>query len=601
MAMGEFVSENNSIAENPTESEIKEPVICISRVNNLCCQFNRLCKNFFTFLKQKFNKDFINILYITAEEPPTDYILSLQKQYPDKIITVLIPLLEITDNSEKLPIKISYFMQNKKNNADVYRLPVGSDNINVYGIYTDIFSNIQNDSDIYNIKYLSHFTKIARHTALNLKPDIIHVNNVPFFMGLELESARKYKCSAKYIQTIHNFNMYQDVEPFWAAINFADKKALDKICSDNCIKNCLSGIFNIKHDLNLKKTKTYINYIYEKYEEYRQNVDTGEQTKENIMLVRMNERILKLFPKMEAQNISEYNPMYYSLKSADINVIHSPSVNTPDWAKALDFQSLVLKKISHQNNPIHKTFDTINFKDNRNYNKRFLLHECSEKRIEMRLYDESLFSGNEVNLRGHLDFLYSAPLLFIKLNEYTSLQDIKTVSLAVLQAFEQRKNIQIIYNFPKNLNNKYLASLLEFFESQQALNGKWLAVEGNLNLPQFLSASDMILIPSGNCLNVEQTFYEALKYGCIPVVTNDGAPGKIIAEIYGNISYNSESNKIGDIAQIDENFENMLFKMMDFYQNNRLGWNTVIKNVMDYNSNWDFITIENYNRLYEKI
>ncbi len=584
--------------ENSSEKEQLEKEETVDLHKEFRIQYRLIRKQLSAFLREKFKKNFVNVLYVTAQTPPEEFIIAMQKQYPDKNIKVLIPLFEEKRNLEKTSIKFDYFMQNKMHSACVYKIPAGYENVQIFGVYTDVFSNIQAENDIYDIKYISHFSKIARKTALKLKPDFIHADNVPLLMGLELEGKWLTGYPIKYIQTLHNYTMYKDIEPFWAAINLANKNEMKKICNDNAIRSSLASIFNLNPDKKLKKTNAYINYIYTKYDEYRQNVDVNEETRENVLLRRMNDRIIKLFPKITVKDESLYNPAYLSMKQAVVRAVNASAEEPPAWAKMLrDVMVLPVKSGKTVNGKIRHPFDVINFRETRDLNKKYLVRELSEKRIEMKFIDIGLFEEDNVLIRGYLDSFFKAPLFFIWINEHTNSDDIKTASLAVLKAFELRKNIQVIYNYPKNLNNKYLNSLFEFFESQPALKGKWVAIEGKINIPQFISASDMILMPSGNCLGIESILYTALKYGCIPIVSKEGFDPDTVTDIFDDMSTGCAFKNSG----ISENYDDAFLKALEFYTSNPAPWNIVIKNAMNSNCGWDFKSLEKYNNIYEEL
>ena len=553
-------------------------------------------------IRKQLKKDFAVVLYVTVEEPPTDFILSLQKQYPDKMVKVLKPIFEITKDMEKTSISVDYYLQNKKRNATIYKLASGCSHVEIFGAYTSMFSKIQKTSDIYNIRYLSHFVKIARKTALKMKPDVVHAENIPFFMGLEAGNRWTSGYPIKVVQTVHDNTMYPPLEPFWAIINLVNKKEIERIYQDKFIVNNLAMVFNLEKDKKNKKLRACLNYLYNHYDNYRKKVDVTEQTKENVLLKRLNDRIKKIFPNFVHKNHDFYNPMYYSLKRANIRVFNSMPENSKNIEDMVgEFRCLHNKYEQNNVYKIHYKYDLTNYREVRPLNKKFLVRELSEKRIETRFIDMNLFEDDEINICGYLDSFYRAPLFFVMFNEYTKEDDMKNVSAAIIKAFELRKNLQVIYNFPKNLQNTYLDSLFEFFQSQQALNGRWAAIEGKLSVGQFMSSADMMLFPSGKSFGVEKTLYTALKYGCVPIVSNSGICSDIVTDILDDMTNGcgfKNNNGTGDEIK---DFEAIFIRALDFYANNSSSWNVLIKNAMSYNSGWDFESIEKYNNLYDDV
>ncbi len=597
--MEDIVSQiENASSERASEQKNRNDLY-----HEICLRYRLARKTFSSFLRNYLKKDFINILYITAEEPPTDYIMSFQRQYPDKAIKVLIPLFNIdNDKTGKAFAKIDYFMHGKMNSASLCHVRSGVHNVQIFGIYTENFSKIENHKDIYSMKNLAEFVKAARKAAHVLKPDIIHAENIPLLMGLELENSWLSGSPIKYVQSVYNYQMFKDTEPFITAVTFANKNEMKRICSDKNIRKNLSIIFNTELPKTVNKTLAYINYILKKYDEYRKNVGAEKDSQENVILKRMDERILRLFPKMAYKDKSLYNPLYYSLKCANAKILYSKPEEEPKWADSVkNILSLPIKSNIDNDNKIHSEFDTDNFKEVRFLNKRYVLREFSQKRIELKFIDLNIFAEEDVNIHGYLDSFYRAPLFFIPLNEYTDLQYIKTVSLAVLKAFELKKNIQVIFNYPKNMNNTYLNSLLDFFESQHILRGKWLALEGKINIPQFVSGADMILIPSDNYLKIENFLFNALKYGCIPVLSKNGFTNSGISDIFDDLNNGCVFRAKSDSEDSTSEYENVFLKALDFYTNNNTCWNPIIKNAMNYDYTYDFETLEKYNSIYEEL
>ena len=603
MAMGDTASENELEINNlSTEQHSAE----VDFMHEFKIDYRLIRKKVSAFIRKQLRKNFINILYITVEQPPTNFICSLQKQYPDKIIKVLVPIFdnsEYFNTKDKVTQTFDYFVQNKTYSAQVFKIPNEKDNIEIHGIYSDGFSHIKNQKDIYNIKYMSHFTKTARKAAVKLKPDIIHADNIPLLLGLELGNRWSSGFPIKYLQTVHNTTMYSNIEPFWAAIFIANKKEMKKICNDNKIIASLEELFNVKL-YKSKKINNCLKYLYNHFEDFRNNVSIEDNTRENIILKRIDRQIIKMFPNFIPKGQFSYNPILYSAKKANCFAVNSISKDEPEWIKSIEKYDYLKKKSENIfDQKVHHTFDVNNFREVRNLNKRYLIRELSEKRIETKFIDMNLFSDNEVQINGYLDsFFIKSPLYIAPFNEYAKESDIKAVSLAILKAFELRKNIQIIYNFPKDFHSSYLKSLIEFFESQSALDGKWISIEGSINMPQFLSAADMVLIPSGSCLNVEKILYTALKYGCIPVVSNEGICGDTIVDIFDDINIGCGFKK-GDSSETSESeteFESTFLKALNFYTSQTSSaWNPIIKNAMNYDTNWDFESIEKYNEVYE--
>jgi hypothetical protein len=599
--VSDTVAEEEKVPETVTvtkKAELKKDLLSAYRL---------LRRKFFAFFRKYFNNSFTKILFITLENEPKNFILNLQKQYPDKIITVIKPLLVITEDIEQNAEKFEYFAQNKKNTAYLYENPIFEDNIKVIGIYPDGYGVVKKHAELYTIQYIAHFISAVRIAEKKYKAEIIHAENIPYFLGLEL--GEKYKKNKKILQIFHDTSVYPNIEPFWAAINIADKKSMKKLCKDNIIRKNLISLFKIEDKKDYSKISEGFEYLYKNFDSFRKEITPDMNISENILLKRLNERITKLFPNMiylrKYQKL--YNPMHYSLKRADNKGLHTIPYDKGDTKDCI---YLPLKSEINKNDNIIQNFDVTNYRTVKLVNKQYLIKEFSEKRIETKFTDMNLFDDEEVTVSGYIDAFYKAPLLFVPVTDNASDSDIQLVSYAVLKLFEQKKNIQVIFNFPKNFDNGYFKSLLEFFTNQQLLNGRWIAIEGKLNLARFSVASDMILLSSGKLFDIENLLYTALAYGCVPIIKNQGVCGNIVTDIFedmnngfgfksSNIKKNNNDWTEDEVSLEKELYTNTIIRALNFYTFNNSNWKILTKNAIKYDSSWDFETIEKYNNVYE--
>ena len=95
--------------------------------------------------------------------------------------------------------------------------------------------------------------------------------------------------------------------------------------------------------------------------------------------------------------------------------------------------------------------------------------------------------------------------------------------------------------------------------------------------------------------------YDSLCYGCIPIIGNDGFSGADVSDIFEDMNNGCvfKADKISENSE--DNYEPLLLKALEFYTNNSASWNLIIKNAMDFESGWDFASIEKYNNLYEEL
>ena len=99
-----------------------------------------LRKKMSRILKSVKKREFAQVLYVTLDEPPVDYILAFRQQYPDKVIKVLTAVDEI-EGLENTNIHFEYYLQNRMNTARLYKFPKTRNNIEIYGLYSSAFFN----------------------------------------------------------------------------------------------------------------------------------------------------------------------------------------------------------------------------------------------------------------------------------------------------------------------------------------------------------------------------------------------------------------------------------------------------------------------------
>ena len=270
--------------------------------HDLKMYFRLFRKKISTLMREKMQKNFTNIIYLTVdcppytskssrEDSPIEYITELRKQYPDNDIRVIIPIINLDDEfrpSKKLSVEIEgksrvlektsisfdFFLQNRIQTAVVYKFPKTKANVQVYGIYSPIYSRVKNVSDMSKLHYLAPFLKAARIVVKNFSkekfvPDIVHCENIPYYLGGEFES--KLPPRVKVLQTIKDFTQIDIAksEAFWAAINLADKSAMKKICRDSVVKKCVAHLFNLHNTQRFYQMKECLMFIYKNYYKFR--------------------------------------------------------------------------------------------------------------------------------------------------------------------------------------------------------------------------------------------------------------------------------------------------------------------------------------------
>ncbi len=583
----------------------------ISNKNNLSLYYRFLRKNLKKVL-YFFKKDvFRDILFITIDKIPFDYITAFQKQYPDKKFKVLVPIFSIQELN-KVVFEFDYFFRNRINRGVLYKLPINKYNIDVYGLYCEV--NL--DEKLTKFQQLVSFMKAVRICVKNLKPSIVHVDSIPFFLGEEFE--RTFPVNIKVFQVIKDLNAYDSnkLEPFWAIINMANKKQMKKICRDKVIKKNISRLFNLHNNRKFYPINDCLELIYENYSKFRKYIDKCEDIEENIIFNKLNYRILQLFPNLVAEKESFYNIFMHSIMKSNLWAIFSKTyfeeINY-DYEKfgllgkitnnRKNYGDYILYGFSPEKEKVYVNFDVNSFRENKPKNKAYLIKEFSKDRIRTNFVDISLFENTDYKISGYLDSFYSSPLFLIKLEDDIYGDGIDIALNVILKLFELNKNIQVVITSVNGTKNSYIKSWLDFVNKHQIALGRWVFVEGKIREAQFLASSDMVLLPKRYNTKTKEHYF-AMSYGCIPVVSKIGIFNDTVIDIFDDIS-NGNGFKTKDNLTVNEDvnliFYNTLNKALNLYNQSPTSWNSLIKNAMNYNSSWSFEIVEKYNEIYEKI
>lgn len=605
--------------------------------------FKLFKRKFGILLREKMKKNFTNIIYVTLDNP-IEYITEMRKQYPDNDIRVLIPIINTDGNSrhsrkitveidnqikvlEKTSITFDFYLQNRIQTATVYKFPKDKKNIQIYGIYSPIFSRLKNVSEFSKLHYLAPFIKSARIVIKklvkdNFPPDIVHCENIPYYLGGEFEIVNQSK--AKVLQIIKDFTQIDMAksEAFWAAINLADKNSMRKICRDATIKKCIAKLFNLYNPKRFYQMKDCLDFIYKNYYKFRKYVEKGEDLEENVIFNRLNKRIMQIFPNLSYGEELYFNPMMYTLKKCDFWATTSKTYykelfdNSEISGKMFNILEKTKNKSSYvsygcdlQNYPkedtraIYQCFNVENFRELRSKNKNMLLKEFNIERIKTNFVDPTLFSGSGATIYGSLDSFYEAPLLFANLSCDIFSNGIDILFNTILKMFELHKNIQFIICIKDGMNNNFIRKWIKFLSNNKYWNGRWLFIDGEINLPKFLAAADMILIPRRlNLINNDH--FIAMNYGCVPIISRSGILNDSISDIFEDIS-NGCGFKTKNSLLIKDNGNDLyiatLLKALSLYQQNHNSWNLLIKNCLTKDSSWNFKILERYNKIYQEL
>lgn len=603
-----FVKESHTdeldVIYNSTDSKITEDSFKDSTlIHNAKLYFRFIRRRFSLLFPEKKDSTLKDIIYLTLSEPPLDFISAFRQQYPDKIIKVLVPIDNI-EGLEDLECDVSFFMQNKVHTASLYKIEDPKEHVEVLGLYSEAFLGKSREK----FEFLLPFMKAARLVIKELDPDIVHSDNLPFFLGAEFEPM--YPPQIKIMQVVHDFSYYEDikVEPFWAAINIADVKALRKLFKNKIVKKGIAALCALPQSSdNLSEA---LDFIYQNYESFN-ITDDDDVVNYKSELKQLNLQIQKAFPKMLIEDDLKYNLLAHTIKTTNCwiaisKTYHKDLLTRPEFSGGI-YNNLVKTKsrstyvlYGYKPKPanILQDFNSENFRDYRVRNKKFLVREFSNARVKINFISSKLFEDKNYAIRGFLDSSIEAPLIFCNFSSdiFSNGADI---GLAVLlNLLVQHQNVQVIVNIPQGLQNRHVVSWIDYIEQNKSLDGRWMFIDGNVNLPQFYAAADMTLFPAKEN-PIGCNHYLAMKYGCIPVASRFGIYNDTIFDIFDDMTlgcgFKTQNDKSIDSFS---DFYLTTQKAINMFNQNEGSWNLLVKNAMNYDSSWNFKIIERYNKIY---
>ena len=617
--------------------------------------FLRACrKKFSSYIRNKKEKNFTNILYVTLECPnyvkksntfrnPIEFANGIKQQYPGDDIRLLVPLIGLpigTKASKKISLDIDghvlelektsvhaeIYAQNVSDEAIVYKFKKDNGQIQVYGLYSQSFSYLQSAEELEQFEHLAIFLKSVRAVIRNMAkenfmPDIVHADRIPFFMGSEFES--RLPLGLKVFQTIDDFvkPSLSPKEPFWAAINLADKNTMTKICRDVMVQKCISRLFNFSAKNFAPKMRECLDSIYKNYNNFIEYSKIEGDGKGDFIFKHLNSRIMKLFPNFIKKEEALYYPMLGSIKRSDYwsaisktyykNLFENsilPDILTKQLIKTMDksgYVSLGLRTVAYlsEENQEQNKYTTNNYKELMLKDKKALLKEFSQDNVKTNFVDPSLFNCEEVKILGHLDSFYEAPLLFA--NPGTDLfgEGVDILFSTILKLLELNKNIQVIICVEGGLKKDFIRTWVNFLSENKAFSGRWVFIDGKLNYSKFFAGADMFLLPERtNNLTVKHLF--GMQYGCVPIVSKEGFLNDSVIDIFDNVSIgNGFKTKISLLTENDKSlvYYDILLKALEIYKNNSASWNILVRNCLETDVSWNFKKLEKYDMIYQEI
>ncbi len=608
------------------------------------------------FFNNKKDVNFTNIVYLTYDCPlytpgserldsPVDFISEMRKQYPDTNICLLIPIIGLSKdtkiskkmtlevenifyNLEKTSINFDFFAQNSVQECSLYRYNTDKSHISVYGIYSPSFSYLTKPEMLKSFDKKVLLLRAARTIIKYLhkewfKPDIVHSELLPFYMGAEFEKG--FPENIRVFQVFDNFanSSSKPQDAFWSILNMADKEGIKKIYRDAGIQNCISRLFNFPIKTVAPRMNSFISLIFDNYKMFNGSSAEDYKSKGRVIFKHLNDRAQKLFPNIIKKEGGQYCQFSNTILNSDFWAVYSETYYKDLYEKKLATKNII-KEINRTasksgfiqptistkifNNKsedrIYNEFDLKSFREERIKNKKNIIKEFSSDSIKTNFIDKTLFKNyDNVKIYGYLDSFYNAPLLFASPDPEVFTEGVDILLNTILKLFERNRNIQIIVSIKNGLKQDYIKSIIDFLNGNKIFMGKWVYVDGEINLPKILSAADIYLHPARIC-DKSIKHLLGIHYGCVPVVSNSGILNDTVTDIFDNI-VDGNGFKLKDcLLYEDENtnvYINYLEKALELFNNNRSCWHKIMGNALSYQTDWNFPKLEHYYKIYRNI
>ena len=180
-----------------------------------------------------------------------------------------------------------------------------------------------------------------------------------------------------------------------------------------------------------------------------------------------------------------------------------------------------MKDFPLEGRKVYESFNSENFREQRNKNKAALLKEFNIDRIKTNFIDPTLFKEENPQIIGDLDSFYDAPLFLVMMTPEIFASGADIAFNTILKLFELHKNIQVIICIKDGLKTSFVKNWLDFLAQNRYLNGKWVFIDADINPEKFYAGSDMTLIPRrANMTTIEH--FIAMNYGCVPIASRSG-------------------------------------------------------------------------------
>lgn len=533
----------------------------------------------------------------------------------------------------------------KKSTARLFKAKNPENNVPVYFTY---FPEISDMKKPYSLDYFSMYSRYAafciatmklmekmHNSNENFNPKILHTKDWHTTIANVINNDKELK-------KIHELSNADEgvqgrIIPLGALLAAFDDNQIKKAINDKSFKSALYRLASDNKDILLKNINVNnLNNDIDNETTIRKILTNLADNYDTVLYKRgknahtrnkLNYSIIRLFPEINWDETSDFNPTLLAINKSDAWFTTSYThfrelVTDPRFSYPSSYNMLrlnlnkgcgILNKIDtsryNPNNPeqVQYPYTIENYKVNKFLNKKFIFENFTKQNIKNKNIDKKLISHTQnAKIWGYLDKKYLKSPLVIDISRFDAKQKGCDIALkAVEQVLKENKNSAFIFAFPQ-ISNFYpqekLASFVKEVVNKPENRGRFILIDSYVSVNQYMAAADFFVIPSRS-ETCGLTGYQAMRMGAVPISTPVGSMNdKLITPEQDNTKAMGFKTPLHfyKCNKPELVLANTIEKALMIYDNEPELIDRMIKNSMTFNSDWS-TAISEQKDLYEKV
>lgn len=548
-----------------------------------------------------------------------DFAVCYKDLFRNNDIRVIMPFYnspEFLSGAKETNICFKFQYGVRNGEAQVYKIENPKDNIPVYCIRSDTFLNIEKPYQHKDIKlfgFCSAFSnsaivaleKISKNEKESFNPKVIHLTDWHTSL-CGLRKARYFLNNKTIVHAIHNIGTgYQgDIFPFFALLLFYSRNEIEKILKYENFKTLILQLAkNNQEIISSCEVKKILCDI-------ANNIDKIATANNFEIIAELNNIVVNIFPNKHYDSKCYFSALGEGICDCDSWIVDSPKyfeeITKYPQVYAPSLESIVnnnknkghgilIGTDSRLYNPndstkIHFGYNFENFENGKLKNKLFIQEKFS-KSHNIDFTDKLVTDIQNAQIKGFLNVDKDAIMLFSASRFDINQKGIDTLLVLSKVILDVYPNVQFVFAGPDYIKNN--SNVTEFFlreiMNSDLYNGRVLLIDSFIPMQQYLAAADFFLMPSRFEPGGTSQF-QAMRYGCIPIVRNTGGLANVIVTAQENCKLSNGFKTQYSYFETDEpekDYLNAVQNALYIYQNDKKGYSLLVKNAMNYDSTWE--------------